>query len=69
VVFRENLGEESSPMTSIQDLQREQESFFFDQTMVNDVKPIKGVKGSPGTSDQISKFLCNNSCDVNQIVL
>ncbi|XP_060855881.1 SANT and BTB domain regulator of class switch recombination-like [Metopolophium dirhodum] len=48
-----NLWKKSSPMTSIQDSQREQERIFFDQIIVNHVKSIKGVKGSPGTPDQL----------------
>ncbi|XP_027842141.1 SANT and BTB domain regulator of class switch recombination-like isoform X2 [Aphis gossypii] len=41
-----------SPMTSIQDSQREQESLFFDQITVSLVKSRKGENGLPGTPDQ-----------------
>ncbi|CAI6357524.1 unnamed protein product [Macrosiphum euphorbiae] len=53
LVNQGNLLKKSSPMTSIQDSQREQERIFFDQIIVNHVKPIKGVKVSPGTPDQL----------------
>jgi len=68
VVFRANLWKKSSPMTSIQDSQREQEHIFFDQIIVNRVKLIKVMKRSPGTADQLSKFLVI-SCDVRCTVL
>lgn len=59
MVFSGNLWSSSktlSPMTSIQDLQREQESIFFNQITVKHKTSSKGVKSSPGTPDQLSKF-------------
>jgi len=58
MIFRGSFWKTQSPMTSIQDSQREQESLFFDQITVSLVKSRKGEKGLPGTPDQpCSKFL------------
>ncbi|KAL4135975.1 hypothetical protein QTP88_007549 [Uroleucon formosanum] len=48
-----NLWKNSSPMTSIQDSQREQDRIFFDQITVNHFKSIQRTKGSNGTPDQL----------------
>ncbi|XP_026819401.1 uncharacterized protein KIAA1841 homolog [Rhopalosiphum maidis] len=42
-----------SPMISIQDSQREQDSLIFDLLTVKLIKSRKGEKGSPGSSDQL----------------
>ncbi|XP_025191196.1 uncharacterized protein KIAA1841 homolog [Melanaphis sacchari] len=52
LINQENLWKKQSPMTSIQDSQREQESLFFDQITVNLIKSRKGEKGLLGTPDQ-----------------